>query len=203
MEPFEIGSRHSHFEGIEDDFSNMTVIFNDGETAICGFTYEITRKDSHDYRWEHDPFAMTKDEIGAFVPDFAYEGEFCSFVIVNLKNGCLVERREWFRKNDALFIIGQQYHSHEEWDEYIGNTITVYRFDGIAIIKIFDGEGCVYEAFKSYGYNEEEVRAVFPDFKDNYPVNCNEFFYACIRECDDIWVDLHGNSIDDHIYHLI
>jgi hypothetical protein len=63
MEPFEIGSRHSHFEGIEDDFSNMTVIFNDGETAICGFTYEITRKESHDHRWEHDPFAMTKDDI--------------------------------------------------------------------------------------------------------------------------------------------
>ena len=194
MKLYDIGTCHDI--NCTDGVKTITVIYNDGEVAICGFTYNITRRDSYDYDWEHYPFAMTKEEIKAFVPAFEYTGPYNSFVVIDLATGWQISVREWFRRCDALFIPGQKYYSQEEFDEYIGNKITVDRIDGTAIIKIFDGDGCVYDSFKKFGCNEEEVRSAFPEFKDRYPADCNEFFYVCVRECDDEWIDLHGNPID-------
>lgn len=198
MKAFEIGSRHQLY--FDNDVHTGIIIYNNGKIAIAGLDHIITREDSFDYSWEHSPFAMTKEEITAFVADFDNGGPYCSFLVVDMDNGCLIELREWFRRNNALFVLGEKYHSTEEWDKEIGNSITVYRMNGIAIIKIFDGEGCVYNTFKQHGHSEEEVRSVFPGFKDYYPVECKESFYLCVRECNDRWIDLHGNPIDEDIY---
>ena len=201
MKPFEIGSRHELY--FDNDVHTGIIIYNNGNIAIAGLDHIITRKDSFDYWWEDTPFAMTKEEITAFVTDFDQAGPYCSFLVVDMENGTLIELREWFRRNDALFVLGERYHSAEEWDKEIGNSITVYRQDGIAIIKIFDGEGSVYDALKQHGHSEEEIRSAFPGFKDNYPVESKESFYVCVRECDDRWIDLHGNPIDEDIYGCI
>ena len=70
-------------------------------------------------------------------------------------------------------------------------------------LKVFDGEGCVWEALRRVGYNMEEVRTAFPQFTDDYPTECKEHFYICIRESDDAYTDLEGNPVNDIVYALI
>ena len=146
---------------------------------------------------------MTAQEIMTGLSTFKEDAKYNSYIAINLESGCLMERREWLRRNDALFVPGKEYHTDEEWDSCIGNTITVYRHNGTAIIKVFDGEGCVWEALRRVGYNMEEVRTAFPQFTDDYPTECKEHFYICIRESDDAYTDLEGNPVNDIVYALI
>ena len=196
---FEIGSSHSF--STDDCCYTATIIYNNGELAIGGTAYEVERESSYDNNWEHTPFALTAEEVKAFVPDMEDEGLHRSYIVVDLTDGHLVGIREWLRRNNALFIPGKEYHAPEEWSCCM--TMTVYRHNGTAIIKVYNGEGCVHEAFRRFGYSAEEIRSVFPHFEDEFDTGCSDFFYICVRECDDVYVDLQGETIDDKIYGLI
>ena len=198
---FEIGSSHSF--STDDCCYTATIIYNNGELAIGGTAYEVERESSYDNNWEHTPFALTAEEVKAFVPDMEDEGLHRSYIVVDLTDGHLVGIREWLRRNNALFVPGKEYHAPEEWSCYMGKCITAYRHNGTAIIKVSNGEGCVHEAFRRFGYSAEEIRSVFPHFEDEFDTGCSDFFYICVRECDDVYVDLQGETIDDKIYGLI
>ena len=194
MHLFAIGSKHSVFIG--NDCHTATVIYSNESIAIGGLTHTIESEcEPYDYH-----FAMTKEQVEQFVPEIEKAEGYNSFVAIDLVSGRLLEQREWLRHNDALFVIGNRYHSPEEWEAEIGECITVYRKNGVAVVKIYNGDGCVYESFKKCGYNADEVRTAFTNFDDNYPVDCNGYFYLCVRESDDCWIDLHGNPLDDRIY---
>ena len=201
METYKIGSRHQIHTG--NSCHTATVIYNNSSIAIAGFNYSITRKDSFDNHWEHSPFAMRKEEIEPFVPNFTEDDTYNAFAVIDLGNWRLIEIRDWLRRNDALFILGERYHSSEEWDDCFENSMTVYRNNGVAIIKMFDGEGHVYDAYKKNGYSSEEILSAFQEFEDNYPADNKEHFYLCVRECNDDWIDLQGNTINDNIYRWI
>ena len=187
----------------DDCCHTATIIYTNGELAISGTAFEVKRENSYDNNWEHNPFALTAEEVKAFVPDIEDEGLHRSYIVIDLTDGHLVGIREWLRRNNALFIPGKEYHAPEEWSCYMGEAITVYRHNGTAIIKVYDGEGCVWDALKRVGYSMEELRAAFPQFTDNYPTECKEFFYICIRESDDAYTDLEGKVIDKEIYRFI
>ena len=199
MGMFDIGSRPCLHFG--DESRPATIIYNDGRVAIAGTSYNVERSNS--YEWEHEDFTMTAGEIRAYLPTFKENTEYDSFIVIDLESGCVIRHREWLRRNDALFVLGKEYHTNEEWDGYIGNTLTVYRHNGTAIIKVFDGDGYVWDALKRVGYNKEEVHDAFPQFTDNYPTECKEHFYICIRESDDAYTDLEGNTVNDLVYESI
>lgn len=201
MGMFDIGSRNSFYA--DDCCHTATTIFNNGTIAIGGMPYEVKRENSHDNEWEYPPFALRAEDIKAFIQDFEGYEEYESYIAIDMENGCLIEAREWLRRNNALFIPGKEYHAPEEWSCYMGKCITVYRHNGTAIIKVSNGEGCVHEAFRRFGYSAEEIRSVFPHFEDEFDTGCSDFFYICVRECDDVYVDLQGETIDDKIYGLI
>ena len=201
MGMFDIGSRNSFYA--DDCCHEATIIFNNGTIAIGGMPYEVKRENSHDNEWEYPPFALKAEDIKAFIQDFeGYEG-YESYIAIDMESGHLIEAREWLRRNNTLFIPGKEYHAPEEWSCYMGQCITAYRHNGTAIIKVSNGEGCVHEAFKKFGYSAEEIRSVFPHFEDEFDTGCSVFFYICVRECDDVYVDLQGETIDDKIYGLI
>lgn len=201
MGMFDIGSRNSFYT--DDCCHTATIIFNNGTIAIGGMPYEVKRENSHDNEWEYPPFALRAEDIKAFIQDFEGHEEYESYIAIDMESGHLIEAREWQRRNNALFIPGKEYHALEEWSCYMGKCITVYRHNGTAIIRITDGEGCVHEAFRRFGYSAEEIRSVFPHFEDEFDTGCSDFFYICVRECDDVYVDLQGEIIDDKIYGLI
>ena len=195
MGMFDIGSRPNLHFG--DEELTATIIYNDGEIAIAGTAYSAGLSDIYDDIEYKNDFLMAKEEITAFIPDIKDNGKYNSYVVIDLESGNLIKSREWLRHNDALFVPGKEYSCHIPWDNCIENAITIYRHNGTAVIKVFDGEGDVWDALKMRGYSEEEVRATFPQFADIYPVNCEEFFYICIRESDDAYINLEGNSIDN------
>ena len=198
---FEIGSSHSF--STDDCCYTATIIYNNGELAIGGTALKVERESSYDNNWEHTPFALTIDEVKALVPDMEEKERHRSYIVIDLTDGQLVGIREWLRRNNALFIPGKEYHAPEEWSCYMGEAITVYRHNGTAIIKVYDGEGCVWNALKQVGHSKEEVCAAFPQFTDNYPTECKECFYICIRESDDAYTDLEGNTVNDLVYESI
>lgn len=201
MGMFDTGSRHCF--GIDDCCYTATIIYNNGKLAIGGTAYEVERESSYDNNWEHTPFALTAEEVKAFVPNMEDEDLHRSYIVVDLTDGHLVGIREWLRRNNALFIPGKEYHAPDEWNCCMGETMTVYRHNGTAIIKVYNGEGCVWDALKRVGHSMEEVCAAFPQFTDNYPTECKEFFYICIRESDDAYTDLEGNPVNDIVHALI
>ena len=198
---FEIGSSHSF--STDDCCYTATIIYNNGELAIGDTAYEVERESSYDNNWEYTPFALTAEEVKAFVPDMEDEGLHRSYIVVDLTDGHLVGIREWLRRNNCLFIPGKEYHAPDEWSCCMGETMTVYRHNGTAIIKVYNGEGCVWDALKRVGHSMEELRVAFPQFEDEFDTGCSDFFYICVRECDDVYVDLQGETIDDKIYGLI
>ena len=198
---FDIGSRHNL--QFCDESVAATIIYNNGTIAVAGFErgMELGYSSEEEHCCNH--FAITKEEITAFITDFGNTGTYNGFIVIDTANGNLVEPREWLRRNNALFIPGKRYVFAEEWGDCVGEAFTVYSHNGTAIVKIYDGEGCVYEAFKKYGYSAEDICSVFPQFKDEFPMEREEYFYMCVRECDDVYVDLQGETIDDKIYSLI
>ena len=201
MGMFETGSRHSFYA--DDCCRVATIIFNNGTIAIGGMPYEVEHENSHDNDWEYPPFALRAEDIKAFIQDFEGHEGYESYIAIDMESGHLIEAREWLRRNNALFIPGKEYHAPEEWGCYMGKCITAYRHNGTAIIQVSNGEGCVHEAFRRFGYSAEEIRSVFPHFEDEFDTGCSDFFYICVRECDDVYVDLQGETIDDKIYGLI
>ena len=196
---YKTGSKHYIFAG--EDMVEAVVLHNNGEVAVLGIatSMDIT----------YDEFLMPADDIRNGIIDFELsitQQPYNAFAVIDLSCSCSLRKREWLRKNDALFVIGETYEFPEEYAEfctYLGPITTIYKNRDIAILKIDGGEDFVFDAFKVCGYNRMEIVSQIPDFTDGTTQTSNDTFYFCIRICDDEPIDLKENSIREKLDSLL
>lgn len=196
---YETGSKHNIFAS--EEMLETVVLYNNGKVAVLGISpsMDIT----------YNEFLMPVDDIMSGIIDFELNVTpqlYNTFAVIDLSCGCLFTRREWLRKNDALFVIGKEYELPEEYAEfrtYLGSITTIYKNRDIAVLRIEGGEGFVLDAFKACGYNKMEFISQIPDFIDDMVPISNEPLYFCIKICDDEPINLTGNSIREKLDNLL
>jgi hypothetical protein len=196
---YETGSKHNIFAG--EEMLEAVVLYNNGKVAVLGIatSLDIT----------YDEFLMPADDIKSGIREFDLNvtlQSYNAFAVIAQSCGCLLARREWLRKNDALFVIGKEYEFPEEYAEfriYLGSITTVYKNRDIAILRINGGEGFVLDAFRTCGYNKMEIVSQISDFTDDVTPTSDEPLYFCIRICDDAPIDLKENSIREKLDNLL
>jgi hypothetical protein len=177
------------------------VLCNNGKVAVLGITTSLDIT--------YDEFLMPADDIKSGIREFDLNvtlQSYNAFAVIDQSCGCLLARREWLRKNDALFVIGKEYEFPEEYAEfctYLGAITTIYKKRDIAILRIEGGEGFVLDAFKACGYNKMQIISQIPDFTDDTAQTSNDTFYFCIRICDEEPIDLKENSIREKLDNLL
>lgn len=195
----ETGSKHNIFAG--EEMLEAVVLYNNGKVAVLGIA---TSLDITYYE-----FLMPADDIKSGIREFDLNvtlQSYNAFAVIDQSCGCLFTRREWLRKNDALFVIGKEYELPEEYAEfrtYLGSITTIYKNRDIAVLRIEGGEGFVLDAFKAYGYNKMEIVSQISDFTDNVTPTSDEPLYFCIKICDDEPINLTGNSIREKLDNLL
>jgi hypothetical protein len=195
----ETSSKHNIFVG--EEMLEAVVLYNNGKVAVLGIatSLDIT----------YDEFLMPADDIKSGIREFDLNvtlQSYNAFAVIDKSCGCLLARREWLRKNDALFVIGKEYEFPEEYAEfrtYLGAITTIYKKHDIAILRIEGGEGFVLDAFKACGYNKMQIISQIPDFTDDTAQTSNDTFYFCIRICDEEPIDLKENSIREKLDNLL
>lgn len=195
----ETGSKHNIFAG--EEMLEAVVLYNNGKVAVLGIatSLDIT----------YDEFLMPADDIKSGIREFDLNvtlQSYNAFAVIDQSCGCLLARREWLRKNDALFVIGKEYDFPEEYAEfrtYLGAITTIYKNRDIAVLRIDGGEGYVLDAFKACSYNKMEIVSQIPDFTDDVTPTSDEPLYFCIRKCDDEPIDLKENSIREKLDNLL
>lgn len=196
---YKTGSKHNIFAG--EDMAEAVVLHNNGKVAVLGIATNVDVT--------YDEFLMPANDIKRSIRDFDLNVKlqpYNAFAVIDLSCGCLLTRREWLRKNDALFVIGKEYEFPEEYAEfrtYLGAITTVYKNRDIAILRINGGEGFVLDAFKACGYNKMQIVSQIPDFTDDTAQTSNDTFYFCIRICDEEPIDLKENSIREKLDNLL
>jgi hypothetical protein len=195
----ETSSKHNIFVG--EEMLEAVVLYNNGKVAVLGITTSLDIT--------YDEFLMPADDIKSGIREFDLNvtlQSYNAFAVIDLSCGCLLARREWLRKNDALFVIGKEYEFPEEYAEfrtYLGSITTIYKKHDIAILRIEGGEGFVLDAFKACGYNKMQIISQIPDFTDDTAQTSNDTFYFCIRICDEEPIDLKENSIREKLDNLL
>ena len=194
-----IGCRHSVFA--DGEMTEAVVLYNNGRVAVAGVQLGGMVA--------NDDFLMSLNDVERGVNDIASmveDGRYDAFIIIDLSCGSLLARRGWLRRNNALFLIGKEYELPEEYAEFgtcLGSITTVYRNCDIAVLRIDGGEGFVFDAFKSCGYNKMEIALRFPDIADEEMSVSDAAFYFCVRTCDDEPVALDGSSIREKLDGLL
>lgn len=192
---YKTGSKNNIFAG--EEMVEAVVLYNNGEVAVLGIatTMDIT----------YNEFLMPADEMKSGIRDFEFnvaQQPYNAFAVIDLSCGCLFTKREWLRKNEALFVIGKEYGFPEEYAEFctcLGPITTVYINRDIAVLRIEGGEGFVLDAFKACGYSKMEIVSRFTDFTDYAMQVSDEAFYYCVRTRDDEPVALDGSSIREQL----
>jgi hypothetical protein len=161
------------------------VVYNDGRYAVAAFEYHGDKDD--------DWFILSKEEVLLFTPaNFGYDQN--SYLLIDLGTGRLVERCDWLRKNDKLYVVGKEVEFCYNMISCIPCAVTVWVEDGIALVRV-PYKSHLNEFYARFGYEKEHIRSVYPNFDDA----AEDSVYMCVRIADNEILDIDGNSIEEHV----